>query len=336
MRDVGLLVFLGAMWGTSFMAIKAGLVHFDPIWFAAIRYDLAALVVILGVIAVGKGRSLIPTNGRQWTALAVTGTLNMMVYHAFLFWGQQFTTSAIAAVIVGLNPIASTVFSRALLPAERVGMLGVVGLLAGILGLAVLVGLKPGDLLDARGKGELAVAIAIVAFAAGTVISRRLDHGMPVIPFTGIQMGIGAIELHIVSLIMEGTHPATAWTPTSITALLYLAIPASALGFYLFFTLVGKIGPVRTSLVSYIAPAFAALAGWIVLGEGLELRAVVAYMLIVSGFWLVIRAAPPPRAPKSAQGPAIPGHPSAHASTPGAPATTRRAAVPPPRVRWDR
>lgn len=321
--DIGLLVLLGAIWGTSFMAIKAGLSHFDPIWFAALRYDIAALTMVLVVLVMGQARALRPTSSRQWAALFVTGTLNMMAYHALLFWGQQYTTSAIAAVIVGLNPVAATVFSRAMLPGERLNAFGLVGLVLGIIGLAVLVGLKPGQLLDARGIGELAVAGAIISFAFGTVIAKRLDHHMPVVPFTAVQMAIGAIELHLISLFTEGITPTSEWTLSSTTSMLYLAVIASALGFYLFFTLLNRIGPIRTTAVSYIAPAFAALAGWVALGEALELRAVYAYVLIVSGFLLVMRRPGAPRVE--------PGTPPAPLPRPPRPPHARG----PPRIVWD-
>lgn len=288
-KDILLLILLGIIWGISFMAIKAGLTHLDPIWFAALRYDIAALVMLLFVLPKGI-RTLLPVGAAQWKALIVSAALNVMGYHAFLFWGEQYTTSAVAAVVISLNPIAAMVVARAALPGERVGAMGLVGLLTGILGIIVLVGLKPGELLDARGIGELVVFGAVVSWALGAVYVKKTHHGMPVLQFTVGQMFLGALMLHALSLGMEGLHPKTGFTAASIAGLLYLSVLASGLGFLIYFTLLERIGPIRSSLVSYIAPAAAAVAGWVVLGESLEMRTVFAFLLIIAGFRLVIAA----------------------------------------------
>lgn len=293
-RDILLVVLLGVLWGVSFMAIKAGLAHFDPIHFAALRYDLAGLIMVLVAVFVAGGfrdgmASLWPSSRNRWNAVLVSAALNVAGYHAFLFWGEQFTSSAIAAVIVGLNPIMATVVARMVLPGERVDAKGLVGLVLGIVGIVVLVGLKPGTLLDARGIGELAVVGCVVSWGVGAVWVKRLGHGMPVIPFTATQMLLGAAILHLLSLALEGPTPRQAFTADALVGLLYLSVIASALGFFIYFTLLERIGPIRSSLVSYIAPIAAAVSGWLVLGESLEARGVVAFLLIVSGFRLVIR-----------------------------------------------
>lgn len=286
-RDVFLLIFLGILWGISFMFIKAGLRDFSPIWFAAIRYDIAALVMVAIVLPRGL-RTLVPQGSLQWKAVLVAAALNVMGYHAFLFWGQEHTTAAVAAVVVSLNPITAMVVARAVLPGERVGAGGLVGLLVGILGIAVLVGLKPGALFDQRGIGELAVFGAVLSWSIGSVYIKRTHHQMPVLQFTTLQMLLGALMLHGLSVLVEGTAPRSALTTGSVVSLLYLSIFASGLGFLVYFTLLERIGPIRSTLVSYIAPAAAALAGLLVLGEAIELRAVLAFVLIALGFRLVI------------------------------------------------
>ena len=292
--DVALLVLLGVLWGVSFMAISAGLRSVEPVFFAAVRYDVAA-VLMLGVALVVSPRALFPKNGRQWVAVLVAGVLNVTGYHAFLYYGQQFTTSGIAALVIGLNPIVAMVIARALLPGERVGRWGLLGLLLGLLGLVALVGLRPGDLFGAQGLGELIVFGAVISWGLGSVVVKKTAHGIPVIPFTAMQMVVGAILLHGVSLALEGTSPQAEWSPASLASLMYLAVIASGVGFLLYFTLLERIGPVRSTLVSYIAPIAAALSGFLVLGEPFEWRFVVAFLLIVSGFRLVIREAPAPR-----------------------------------------
>src|SRR3970040_2168640 len=101
--------------------------------------------------------------------LCVAAAFNVAGYHALLFWGQQFTTAGVAAIIVGLNPVLTTVFSRALLADERVGTGGVVGLALGMTGIVLLATLKQGNLLDLQGVAELAVGGAIASWCLGSV-----------------------------------------------------------------------------------------------------------------------------------------------------------------------
>jgi probable blue pigment (indigoidine) exporter len=196
------------------------------------------------------------------------------------------------------------VFSRALLSDERVGWGGAVGLALGLGGVVTLATLKPGDLLDPQGIGELMVIAAIASWSMGSILVKRTRHGMDVFAFTAWQMLAGALALHVASLFLEDAS-SVHWDAEGWVALLYLAIVSSAIGFLIYFTLLERVGPIRTNLVSHVAPVFAAVAGFVVLGEAFEARALVAFALIAAGFALVARqpaAAAPPAAP-GARGP---------------------------------
>ncbi|HEX2022564.1 MAG TPA: DMT family transporter [Candidatus Thermoplasmatota archaeon] len=294
-----LLLTLGAMWGVAFAFISIGLESFSPVLFAAYRFDVAGACVL--AIALwrasrsGKGwASLRPATGAQWTAIGVAAALNVGAYHALLFWGQAFTTPAIAAVIVGLNPILTTVFSRALLEDERVGAAGALGLALGLGGILILATFKEGSLLDARGIGELACLGAIASWSVGSILVRRTRHGMDVFAFTAWQMLAGAALLHLSALAIEPGRFAV-WDAPGVASLLYLAVVSSAVGFLIYFTLLERLGPIRTNMVSHVAPVFAATAGFAAQAGGLldaaafEWRALAAFALIAAGFGLVAR-----------------------------------------------
>lgn len=294
-RTLLLLVTLGALWGTAFMFITLGVdegraFHDVPVLFAAYRFDIAG-IALLG-LALWRKADLRPRSTAQWAAIGIAAVLNVGAYHAFLFWGQRFTSEVIAAVIVGLNPVITTALSRALLSDERVGWGGVLGLGLGLAGIVTLAVLKGGSLFDARGVGELAVVLAIASWSLGSILVRRTKHAMDVFAFTAWQMLVGAVLLHATSLLLERGH-APVWDTAGVVSLLYLALVSSGIGFLMYFTLLERVGPIRANLVSHVAPIFAALAGWIVLGEPFEVRAVIAFALIVGGFGLVAAPAGP-------------------------------------------
>jgi len=285
--DLVLLLALGVVWGAAFVFITLGLRGFSPVLMAALRFDITG-AMLLGLAMARRRGALVPRGGAQWRAVGIAAVLNVAAYHAFLFWGQQATTAGIAAVIVGLNPVLTTVFSRALLPEERVGAAGLAGLGLGFGGIVLLATLKPGSLLDARGIGELAVLLAIASWALGSVLVKRAQHGMDVFAFIGWHGMVGAGILHVAALAFEGGGHAT-WSAGSVGALLYLAVLASGGGFLLYFTLLERVGPIRSNLVSYIAPLVATLTGAVFLHDALELRGMLAFALIACAFALVAR-----------------------------------------------
>src|SRR5438445_169596 len=131
--DLALLLFLGILWGTAFVFITVGLKSFSPILLVALRFDITSLVMF-GVAASRHKGSLRPKGRAQWTAIGIAAVFNVTGYHALLFLGQEHTAAGLAAIIVGMNPVLTTVFSRALLKDERVGASGVVGLGLGLAG----------------------------------------------------------------------------------------------------------------------------------------------------------------------------------------------------------
>lgn len=102
----------------------------------------------------------------------------------------------------------------------------------------------------------------------------------------------GALLMHAVSLALPGESlAAIRWTPAAVGALAYLALAASAVGFLVYFDLLDRVGPVELNLVGYVAPVFAAVAGWVVLGETPTAATAAGFVVIVAGFGLLKREA---------------------------------------------
>ncbi|WP_135830061.1 DMT family transporter [Halorussus halobius] len=287
-RNAGLFVALAAVWGSAFMAIKVGLEYFPPVLFAALRYDVAA-VVMLGYVAVASERRR-PRGRDEWWLVFVGGALLIAGYHAFLFVGEQYTTSAVAAVVVSLSPVLTTGFARVLLPSERLTPVGIAGLFLGLVGVAVLSAPDAGNLLSADVVGKALVFAAAVSFALGSVLTRRVDTDLPMETMEAWSMVLGALLMHAASVARPGESlAAVEWAPEALWALAYLSVAASALGFLIYFDLLERLGPIEINLVSYVAPMFAALSGWWFLDEGIDLATVAGFLVIFAGFCLVKR-----------------------------------------------
>lgn len=291
MRYRNFLAFLAlaALWGTAFMAIKAGLNFFPPVLFAAIRYDIAGVVMFgYAVYATERWR---PRGKYEWLLVVVGGVFIIAFYHALLFIGEQHTTSAAAAVIVSLSPVLTTAFARALLPSERLSAAGIIGIFLGLLGVIVLTEPNFGNLLGGNLLAQGLVFAAALAFALGSVLTRRIPAELPVETMEAWSMLVGALCMHGMSVLLGESPAAIEWTPAAVTALLYLSLGASALGFLIYFDLLSRLGPVEINLVSYVAPVFAAISGALVLGEVIDGATVIGFVIIFCGFVLLKRRA---------------------------------------------
>ncbi|RZH67977.1 DMT family transporter [Natrinema altunense] len=289
-RNLILFLILATLWGSAFVAISAGLSYIPPLLFAALRYDIAGLLM-LGY-AVYAVEHWLPRGRLEWTQVAVGAVLLIAAYHAFLFVGQQNTTAAAAAILVSLSPVLSTGFARLLMPSDALSPVGIVGVVIGLVGVGVIVQPDPANLLTTGSVAKGLVFCAAAAFALGSVLTRRLDASLPIETMEAWSMLGGALVMHLVSVaIGEPIEPA-AWTsPEAIGALAYLSVGASAVGFLIYFDLLERLGAVEINMVSYVAPVVTAVVGWLYLDEVVDTATLTGFALIAVGFLLVKRRA---------------------------------------------
>lgn len=293
LRNVALFLSLSALWGTAFVAIGAGLAYIPPVLFAAIRYDLAG--VLLVAYLARTGAPTIPRSPADWATVGVGALLVIGAYNALLFTGQQTVSSGVAAILIATNPILATVFSRLLLPDERLDRRGTSGLVLGFVGVWLVVRPTPDALLSSDVFAAGLVIGAAVTVALGSVVIQRLDHGLTAAGTVAWSCVLGAIGLHVLSVgLPTETVGDVAVTPVAIAAVVYLAIFASAIGYVVYFDLLARVGAIQINLVSYAAPVFAVLFGWLLLGEGIDAPTLAGFLAITVGFllikWEAIRA----------------------------------------------
>lgn len=276
---------LAALWGLSFPAIEVGLTALPPVLFAATRYDIAA-VLLLGYAAV-SARDWRPRTRRDVFAV-VAGGVFLVAGNSLLFVGQQFTTGGVASIIYSLIPILTTVFARAFLPSERLSAWGLAGILLGLVGVGLIVRPDPSNLLAADVVGKGAVLAAAVSVSLGSVLVRRADPSLNDVAFTGWAMVAGAVILHTASAAAGESVPLDLSTAV-VVALLYLAVFATGAAFLIYFLLLGRWGPLRVNLVSYLVPVVATLGGAVLLDEPITAFTVAGFLVILAGFALLNR-----------------------------------------------
>jgi drug/metabolite transporter (DMT)-like permease len=285
--DVGLFGALATLWGLSFPAISVGLDYLPPLLFAALRYDVAA-VLLLGyaVVRVDGWR---PTGSDDRTAV-VGGGLFLVAGNGLLFVGQQTVPSGVAAILQALVPIATALWALALL-GERLSAVGAVGVALGFLGIGLVVQPDPANLLAGDTIARLLIVGQVCSVALGGVLVQRAGSSLGRVPLTGWSMLLGAVVLHLVSLGFGEVPGGGATTPTAVGAVVYLGVFSTAIAFFIYFTILEEHGAFQAALVAYLVPVVATLVSVFVLEEPLGTYAVAGFAVVAVGFALLKRQA---------------------------------------------
>lgn len=282
-RTTGLFVLLAALWGSSFVATRVALSDVPPILLAALRFDIAGVFMLwYAIMSTDKWR---PSTRSGWIEVSVGGVLFVAAHHALLFIGQQYVTSAVASVIVSLDPVLAVVFSSLLLTTERLSWNEIVGICLGVFGTTFIANPTSRTLASADIRGVGLVFLAAGAFALGAVITKRYRTSIPVQSMQAWMMLIGAALLHAASVgLPSESLELVTWSPVALAALGYLSIICAGGGYLIYFTLLDRIGPVQINLIGYVAPVFAALNGWVFLGEPITAAVLFGFVTITIGF----------------------------------------------------
>ncbi|MFC7046381.1 DMT family transporter [Halobacteriaceae archaeon GCM10025711] len=281
-RDTALFLTLAGVWGASFVAIKTGLTGIPPVLFAAFRYDLAGVALL--AVALATSDRWRPQSREEWEFVVVGGALLIGVHFSLLFVGQQYVTGTIGAVVASITPVLTPVFAWALLPRTHLRLRTGLGAVLGLLGVTIIAQPNPAA-LDDQALGVAILAIAMASFALGSVLTVRMPGHLPIVPAQAWMMLVGAGLLHATSAALPSESlAAVEWSAPVVVSLVYLALVASAAGFVIYFHLLERLGPVEISLVNYVTPAFAAVTGWLLLGEPVASTTVLGFTVILVGF----------------------------------------------------
>ncbi|WP_424015181.1 DMT family transporter [Halorubrum xinjiangense] len=280
-------VLLATLWGTSFVAIEAGLHYFPPLLFAGVRYAIAGAIV-LGVAAVASGRT-VPRGRDEWLGVAVAGAFVIAAYHGLLYVAELRISGGVAAVVVSLAPVLTAVFAAVLLPNERLGPFEIGGFALGILGVIVIADPMEAGLGSAALFGVALAFAGAVAFSLGAVLLRPLRTDLPIAALQGWAMVSGAGLLFVGAALLGESPAAIVWNATSVASLSYLTLLSGVVAFLIYFALLDEVGPAQLHLVGYAEPVVAAVGSWVLLGSLIEAEAILGFVAILAGFLVLER-----------------------------------------------
>ncbi|AFK20987.1 DMT family transporter (plasmid) [Haloferax mediterranei ATCC 33500] len=283
-RRLALFVLASFFFGGTFVAAKAGLDYFPPLLFVALRFDIATVALFTYVAATTPRAELLPRSVRDIVGILATGVFVIGLANALLFVGQEHVSSGVGSIIFSLNPILTPVFAMVFLADERLSTRGALGMLIGLVGVALVVQIDPSNLLDGAAVWKGVVFLGAVSGALGSVLIRWADTSLSSTVRTAWALPVSALLTHGFS-IASGESPAmVTWTPTALVALGYVGIFAGAMAYIAYFGLLDDVGPIHGNLVFYAVPIIATLGGSALLGESISTLTLVGFVTIFAGF----------------------------------------------------
>ncbi|MFC4357241.1 DMT family transporter [Halobium salinum] len=280
-----LFALLALFWGTSFVAIEVGLEFFPPVLFAAIRYGAAGAIVL--AYAVATVDDPLPRTKNDLLAVATVGTFVIAGYHALLYLGELQVSGAVASVVVSLSPVLTAAFAAPLFVEEHLDRLGVAGLVAGFVGVAVVANPGATSMLSSSVGGLGLVLLGAASFAVGAVLTRAFDAEMPLRALEGWGMLLGSGVLWVVSLVRGESMSAIHWTDTAVFSLVYLTLVSGVVAFLIYFELLSRVGATEINLVGYLEPVVATAMSWLLLGHLVAASTLAGFVAIFAGFALL-------------------------------------------------
>jgi len=279
-----LFIVLGFLWGSSYLFIKIGVdAGLQPFTLVSLRLliGFALLAVVVGV-----AREALPRETRMYGHLVMLGLFSVALPFSLITWAEQSVDSSLAAVLTGAVPLFVIPFAALFLPAERISVNKLIGILIGLVGVAIVVGFDPAALTGGDLAAELALIGAAASYAIGGVYARRFVHGLrPMIPAL-FQVGIALVMVSVPALVLEQPFE-RGLAPEALFAVVWLGLLGSGAAYLVFFRLLVRWGATRTSLVAYLLPIWGIGLGAIVLSEPIDARLVLGTALVIGGIGLV-------------------------------------------------
>jgi len=282
-RLVWLLLCL--IWGSTWLFIKLGLEDLPPLTFAGIRFVIATAIVF-ALIAIR--RISLPSRKRDWILLAVTGVLSFTLNYGLVFWGEQYITSGLAALLQSTLPAFGLIIAHFYLPGERMTVLKTLGVVLGVFGVGVIFS----NQLQVAGPKALwgCAALVLSAFCAAYANVLVKAYGINLQPavLAGGQMLFGLIPLLLIGIPLEGNPLNYRWTPIAVLSLFYLAIVGTVVAFLLYYWLMHNMDVTKTMLIALVTPVTAVIIGMLVLKEEMHWRTLIGGAMIISGLALIV------------------------------------------------
>ena len=277
------------IWGSTYLGIRLAIETLPGFLMAATRFSIAGgILFILALLQGAKVRD----SFTNWRRAFIIGGLLLLGGNGAVTWAEKYIASGFAALFVATEPLWVVVLTWALTH-RRPNAKVLLGVFIGLIGVALLVSDGLGQGISNSSKmsliGGAVVLLGSFAWAAGSVYSNRHPIDGPTSMAAGMQMLAGGSLLMLLALASGDFKRLNLETAswTSIGAFVYLLVFGSLVGFTAYSFLLNNVSPERAATYGYVNPVVAVLLGWLIVGEPIALRMMIAGAIIVGSVVLI-------------------------------------------------
>lgn len=271
------------IWGSTYLAIAWGIESIPPLTMIGARCLLAG-----GVLYAFSRRSAGAATMADWRRAIVAGVLLFVTGQAMLAWSETRVASGAAAVLIATEPLFVVLLGWGLGRASRPSGATVAALIAGFVGVAVM--MLPGDLGGVDPLGAIVITLAGLSWSIGMFVAMPRPGGSPV-QAAALQLLAGGMVLTIVAIL---TGDLTRFDPAAVTtrsllSFVYLVVFGSLITYSAYVWLLRRVGPARLSSHGYVNPVVAVALGAALAGEPITLAVLLAGGLILASVVVLVR-----------------------------------------------
>lgn len=271
-----LIVLTTFLMGSSFAVVKMGLPYSSPLLLAALRFILAG--IIMGVI-VRLVKRPHPTGWEKWFKTLIIGTCQTAGVMGCIFLSLRTITASESAILTFTNPLLVVLFGTVFLKI-RYKLQQWLGVILGLIGVGITMGVQ----IEVK-AGIFYGIISAVFWAIATLLTKKWEGFIDTWVLSAYQMLFGGVILLLASLTLE--KPFLTLSKELILIILWLSIMSSIIQFALWYYLLQKGEPGKTSSYLFLAPFFGVVTGWLIFDDPLYSSLVVGGLLILTGILLV-------------------------------------------------
>ena len=276
---VGLLALL---WGGSFFFVEVMIASLD--WPTVVLLRVAPAAAVLTLVVYISGHRL-PVDWASWRALFIMGLLNNIAPFSFIAWGQIRIESGLTSILNATTPLFTVVLAHWLTGDERMTVNRAVGVLIGLVGVALLVGPLALTGLGLDTMAQAAILGAALCYALAGIHGRRLARLPAPVAAAGMLISSTAVALPLALLF--GDPMAMDIGPDVVGAVLGLSLLSTACAYIVYFRVLAAAGATNLLLVTFLIPPIALALGIAFLGERPSVLSLAGMAVIFLGLVLI-------------------------------------------------
>lgn len=282
-RALAMGLAFALMWSSAFATARIIVADAPPLLSLALRFGLTGLVAITAARLMGQDWRLPGgLRGPQARAVLIFGLCQNALYLGLNFVAMQWIEASLAAIIASSMPLIVAGLGWAF-RGEKTTTLGLAGLVAGMAGVALIMGTRVQG-----GADPLAIVLCILgalALAVATLTVRGASGAGNLLMIVGLQMLVGCGALALASALTEA--PQIALSARWIAAFLYQCFVPGLAATLLWFALVRRIGALRAATFHFLNPAFGVAIAAALLGETVTRTDLIGVAIAMVGILIV-------------------------------------------------